>query len=231
MIKNKSEFGEGPIFTISNYIFYLLMANIYFILFNIPIIFILITIFANGSNPAPEGFSIIIFICCIPIGPAATALFSVMGKLVREKDISIFNDYLKAYKSNFLQAVILWSIELSLIMVLFVIARFLSSRDFSYMIVMFYYWLILLVFIIGLYMLSILSRFKMKSVDIIKISLYYCVRKVHITLLIIGFLIIDVFLFNKLFIFSLLIIPSITFFLIMIINKNFLLEIQEKCII
>lgn len=44
---------------------------------------------SNSSNPLPDGFNAIVIICCIPVVPAATALLSVMGKLIREKDINL----------------------------------------------------------------------------------------------------------------------------------------------
>src|ERR1035437_608174 len=104
MAKSKREFGEGPIYTITNYIFWFFLGNLYFLLLNIPLLFILIVLLSNGTNSLPEGFTTIIVLCCIPIGPAATALLSVMGKLIREKDINITKDFFKAYKTNFFQS-------------------------------------------------------------------------------------------------------------------------------
>ena len=48
MAKSKREFGEGPIYTITNYTFWLFMGNFYFLLMNIPLLYILLLFFANG---------------------------------------------------------------------------------------------------------------------------------------------------------------------------------------
>ena len=69
---------------------------------------------SNGAKPIPPWFTSIIIICCIPIGPAATALLSVMGKLIREKDINITKDFFKAYKANFFQSLFFWTLEVVL---------------------------------------------------------------------------------------------------------------------
>jgi len=228
MAKNNVEFGEGPIFTLTNYFIYFTLGNIYIVLLNLPIIFILAVILSNGINQAPVGFNVIIFISCLPIGAAATALFSVIGKLVRDKDISITKDLFRAYKQNFLQATFLWFIEILSIMVLFVIARFLSSRGFPPLIVMFYYWLILFIFILGVYMLLILSRFKMKSIDILKLSLYFATTKIRNTLLNIIIIFIVALASIKVFIFILPFAASVVFFIIMLCNQKILLEIEDK---
>jgi uncharacterized membrane protein YesL len=227
MASNRIPFGEGPIFTISNYLLSFIVGNIYFTLLNLPIIFILVIILANGENAAPVGFNAIIFISCIPIGSALTAFFSLAGKLVRNKDINITKDLFKAYKLNFGQGTFLWSIEMLIIIILLVIARFLASHGFPSLIVMIYYWFIIFTIIIGLYMLIILSRFKMKSLDILKLSLYYFIRKVKNTLLMFCIISIVVLVSIKLFVFIFPLIASFIFFIIMFFNQNILIEIEE----
>ena len=78
MAKSKREFGEGPLYTITNYIFWFFLGNLYFLLLNIPLLFMFLVLLTNGTNALPQGFTTIIILCCIPIAPAATALFSVM---------------------------------------------------------------------------------------------------------------------------------------------------------
>jgi len=227
MAKNKIEFGEEPIFTMTEYFINFILGNIYFILLNLPAIFILIIILANGTNPRPAGLNVIIFLCFLPIGSVMTAFFSVAGKLVRNKDINITKDLLKACRVNFLQATLLWAIEILLIMVLLVIERFLASQGFPNVLVMIYYWFIGFVIIIGFYMLIILSRFKMKSIDIIKLSLYYFITKIRNTLLMIGIISIVVLASMKVFIFIFPLIASFVFFVIMLYNQKILIEIEE----
>lgn len=54
--------------------------------------------------------NIIFLICCIPIitaGPALTALFSVLMKLVRDENVAVIKDYFEAFKRNFKQAFVI----------------------------------------------------------------------------------------------------------------------------
>ena len=49
-------------------------------------------------------------VCCIPIvtaGPAITALFSVLMKMVRGEDVAIIKGYFQAFKQNFKQAFVI----------------------------------------------------------------------------------------------------------------------------
>ncbi|MBZ9685958.1 DUF624 domain-containing protein [Clostridium estertheticum] len=228
MAKTKSEFGEGPFYTITNYIFWFFLGNLYFLLMNIPLVFILLTVLSNGTNPLPEGLSVIAFICCIPIGPAATALFSVMGKLVREKDINITNDFFKAYKANFIQSLFLWTLEMVLIIILFIDTRFFISQNFPPILTIIMYVFIVFIFMMGLYILPILSRFYMKSSNIIKLSSYYAFRKINVTFLNLASFLVVGFIFFKVTTFILVFISSIVCFLIMYYEQKILLEIEEK---
>lgn len=228
MAKNKREFDEGLIFTITNYIFWFLMGNLYFALVNIPLVFILLIILSNGINTLPAGFAVITFICFIPIGPAATALFSVMGKLIREKDINITKDFFKAYKTNFKQSLFLWTLELILIALLFIDTRFLLSGNYPFIFTMILYSIIVFVFLAGLYMLPIQSRFYLKSKDIMKLSAYYFFKKLNITLLNLSILIFAGIILFNISSFFILFISSTVCYLIMYIEQKMLLQIEEN---
>ena len=145
MAKSKREFGEGPFYKIGEYINWFLMGNLYFLLLNIPLFTVLFLLLTRGSNPLPPGFVYIIFICCIPVGPAVTALLSVMGKLIREKDINITKDYFKAYKVNFSQSLFFWTLELILICILYVDVKFFISNSFPRALTIFGFLVILII--------------------------------------------------------------------------------------
>ena len=227
MARSKKEFGEGPIYTITNYIYWLFMGSLYFILMNIPLLFILLTLLSLGNNPLPEGFGTVLFVCCIPIGPAATALLSVMGKLVRDKDVSITKDFFKAYKTNFLQALFLWVIEMAILVILVTDAKIFASSGFPIFLAYLMYGLAALVFLMGLYIFPILSRFYMKSKDIVKLSAYYCIKKLPITFLnLCSFLIVG-FVFTK-FSFIIVFAASLIAFMIMYYEQKILAEIEIK---
>lgn len=226
--RHKHEFGEGPIYTITNYIFWLFLGNLYFLLLNLPLLYLLLVIVSNGNNELPVGFSTVLFLCCIPIGPSATALFSVMGKLVREKDVNITKDFFKAYKTNFLQSIFLWTLGILIIVLLLFDIKIIISYGYSSFLIDILYGVMAFIVILGLYVFPIISRFYLKSKDVLKFSAYYAIKKIHITILNVCSFVIVGFVFFKITTFILLFISSIICYLIMFYEQKILTEIEEK---
>ncbi len=228
MTKIKTEFGEGPIHTITNYIFWFFLGNFYFCLLNIPLLFIMLVILSNGGAPIPPWFVSIIILCCIPIGPAATALLSVMGKLIRKKDISITKDFFKAYKSNFFQSLIFWTLEVFIIVILFIDTRFFISKGYPQILTSLIFMAIAFIFFISLYVFPIISRFYLNWKDILKTATYYSIKKIHITLMNFASFIIIGFLVFKVSTFVLFFMASAICYLLMFYQQKILLEIEVK---
>lgn len=228
MAKSKKEFGEGPLYTITNYIFWFLLGNLYFLLLNIPLVLMLIILVSNGANKIPQGFITILVLCCIPIAPAATALFSVMGKLIREKDINITKDYFKAYKTNFTQSLLFGTLEIMLICILSIDIKYFISSAFPKVLTVSIFVIIVFVFSINLYVFPIISRFYLNWKDVLKTATYYTIKKFNITLLCLSSFLIVIFIFLKVSNLILLFISSIVCYLIMYYQKNILLEIENK---
>ena len=228
MAKSKREFGEGPLYTITNYIFWFFLGNLYFLLLNIPLLFMILVLLSNGANPAPQWFISISIICCIPVGPAATALLSVMGKLIREKDISITKDFFKAYKLNFFQSLFFGTLEIIIISILFIDIRFFISGSYSQVLTIFIFIVIAFIFSMSLYIFPIISRFYLSWKDIVKTAAFYTIRKFHITILNFASFLVVGFIFFKISNFVLLFMASIICYLIMFYQQKILLEIEEK---
>lgn len=226
MAKLKRDFGEGPIYTITNYIFWFFLGNLYFILLNIPLLFILITLLSNGTNAISQGFIPIIVICCIPIGPAATALLSVMGKLIRKKDINITKDFFKAYKVNFFQSLFFWSLEMIILSILFIDIKLVIASSYPKFLTVSIFIVITFIFSMGLYVFPIISRFYLSTKDILKTAAYYTIRKFNITILNLASFLVVILIFFKVSTFILVFISSIICYLIMFYQQNILLEIE-----
>jgi uncharacterized membrane protein YesL len=227
MAQSKRQFGEGPIYTVTNFIYWFFLGNLYFLLMNIPLVFITFVYLANGTNQLPEGFPIIAVICCIPIGPAATALLSVMGKLIREKDVNITKDFFKAYKTNFFQSLFFCALEIILLVLLYMDIRFFASNNYSPILTLVIYIFMIFIFLMGLYVFPLISRFYLGTKEIMKIGAYYTTRKIHITLMnFASFLVVD-FIFTK-FTFVVLFMASIICYLLMFYQRSIHLELEEK---
>lgn len=228
MAKSKREFGEGPIYTITNYIFWFFMGNFYFLLFNIPILFILTVLLSNGTKALPSGSIFFIVICCLPIAPAATALLSVMGKLIREKDISITKDFFKAYKANFFQSLYFGALEIILMCVLFVDIRFLIIKNYPRILTIFIFIILAFITSMSLYVFPLISRFYLSTKDILKTAAYYTIRKFNITILNFSSFLIVGLIFFKVHSFILVFMSSIICYLLMFYQQKILLEIEEN---
>jgi uncharacterized membrane protein YesL len=228
MARSKKEFGEGPIYTLTNYILWFFEGNFYFLLLNIPLLFVLIVFFTNSANKIPQGFTTIIIICCIPIAPAATALFSVMGKLIREKDINVTKDFFKAYKTNFLQSLFFGALEIILISLLFIDIKFFISSSYPRILTIFVFIIISFIFLMSLYVFPIISRFYLSTKDIIKTAAYYTIKKFNITILNFSSFLVVGFIFFKISALILIFISSIICYLLMYYQQKILLEIEES---
>ena len=74
-MKREKDITESTLYMISNYIVWFFLGNIYFIILNIPAIFILIT--AAPPYSINNGL-ILTYLCFLPIGPAFTDRKSVV---------------------------------------------------------------------------------------------------------------------------------------------------------
>lgn len=223
-MSNNNYFGEGILFTISDYLIYFFIASIYFWMLNIPFLIYFIFHSINGG-----GYSaFILFIVLIPIFPALSALFNVMGKLIRENKINITRDFFSSYKTNFLEAVKLGIVQSGTIVLLCVYKRYINSMNNMYF---FYYLITCILYIclaINVYIFSILSRFYMKKIDIYKLSIYYFIKKPYIGIL--SLIMIYIFLritYSISFIISLIMI-SVFCYLLMIFMNNILINLESR---
>jgi uncharacterized membrane protein YesL len=219
---NKKDFGDGIVFTIINYIWWFLLANFYFWIMNIPLVFVFIA--TNGNAK----LNLLLIISALPIGPALTALFSIMGKLIREKDLNITTDFFKAYKVNFFESLFFWTLQIIVISILYLDKMYLNST-------MPLPWLeaALSVFIImclamNFYIFPIISRFSFKKFYIIKLSAYYLVKRFYICLSALAVIYFGWISLNKGFAFILLFFLSILCYIVMLLQRKTLYEIEKN---
>ena len=218
----QKEFYDKPLFSIINYITWLLLGGLYFILLNIPLIFFYTLTSYNASL-----FSIaLLFICLIPFGPALGALYSTMAEIVREKDISFTSYFFNSYKTQFKSNFKLWFVEL--LTIFFVDFQYFYLNMSSSGLHIIFLILGIFVLILGLYAFPINCRFHMKLRDIVALSFYYSIKKFYITLLKIIVTLIVLFLVAKIHALLVLFIPSILCFILTIYDKPILLELEKK---
>jgi uncharacterized membrane protein YesL len=227
----KREFGEGPIFTITNYIFWFTGGTIYFAICNI---LLLLTIIAVITSPVPTAtdnmdfsYLTMLLISAIPSGPAITALLSAMGKVVREKDVNLTKDFFRAYKQNFKQSLLVWVMELAAIGILLIDLFFFNRQSYGRLLVPLIYVIGIIIIAMGLYAFPLISRFKMKTKDVIRLSFYYTIVKFKITFLNVAAIIIGLFAAFK-FPIAMIFAASAIAFLLMYYQKDLFKELEDQ---
>jgi len=154
----KKEFYDRPLHITSNYI-----TEFFFSSINLAICNILLILFLIFTVISPNNFNLfILFICLIPLGPSLGALYSTIGKIVREKDIYFSSFFWSSYKRNFVSYLKLWLIELITITILFIDFQYFNLHMPEKGIHIIFLSLILISLVIGLYAFPINSRFEIK---------------------------------------------------------------------
>jgi Predicted integral membrane protein len=219
----KREFGEGPIYTITNYIYWLFMGTVYFALCNLLFLFVAFTPIQNNDSSV----LVLFVISLIPAGPAITALLSAMGKLVRDKDVNITKDYFKAYKENFKQSLQVWLMLIAVLCILFVDITFFNKKAYGLFFVPFMYAAGIIALLMSFYAFPLISRFYLRTRDVIRLSFYYAITKIKVTLMNISVIILAVFVL-KINSISIFFIASAMCYLIMFYEKDLLKQIEEQ---
>ncbi|WP_163215724.1 YesL family protein [Clostridium thermarum] len=223
----KRNFFESPLYTITNYIYWFSITNIYFILTNLLLLLFLLT----PIDPAEVNASyfVLFFIAALPVGPSLTALFSVMGKLVREKDLNtVTKDFFRAYKQNFKQSFLIWFLGTLMIAIMLVDIQFFSTKENGVIPIAIFNGLIIIMIILSLYVFPIVSRFYLKTSDVIKLSFYYAVKKFKITVMNIAAIVVVIFLIKKFPSVSFFFFASVASYIIMYYEKDIMKEIEDR---
>lgn len=155
---------DGPFYRFGNIIYYLLVYNILWVVFSLPI---------------------------FTIGASTTALFYVMGKVVRDEDFSTFKDFWKSFRTNFKQSTIITLILGALYLILYVDLKYAYSYGniAKYMLPIQFAVLIELVFV-TLYIFPVLSRFNIDNKNLFKTALFMSNRHILSTITCVGMMVI-----------------------------------------
>lgn len=181
------------------------------------------------SAAEPNIYSyVLLFITAIPFGPSVSALLSVMGKLLKEKEIDVWKDYSKAYKDNFKQALKIWVFLLIAMGILIVDVKVVSSIPSCRFLGAFFLGIMLILMLIALYAFPILSRFYMKTADIIRVSIYFSIRKLPTTAVKIVIIIGSFYLLKYFRVLGFMFFTSVIAYFIMFYDRTTLAKLEDK---
>jgi uncharacterized membrane protein YesL len=175
------------------------------------------------------GYFILFFIAALPVGPSITALLSIMAKLVREKDLnSITKEFFKAYKQNFKQSLFIWFVGSLMIAIMLADIKFFNSKSMGAIPVAVFNGLIIILIVLSLYVFPIVSRFYLKTSDVIKLSFYYAIKKFKVTVMNIAAIVAVIFLISRFPSVSFFFFASVACYIIMYYEKDIMKEIEER---
>lgn len=223
----KKSLTDSPIYEAMCYFSWFVISNIYFVVLNILLILFLFTIEVQLDNIF---YYIMLFISLLPVAPAFTALLSLMGKLVREGDINLTRDYFRFYKENFKQSFSIGLLFTTIIVVLLIDIQIIKAGAFPSFLVPIIYACIFSVLLIALNTFPIVSRFYLKTKDVLKLSAFYIIRKFKNTLLNIVGIGAIFFLADYAPSVAYMFFASVIAYIIMLNEKGILKEIEEKIV-
>ena len=181
--------------------------------------------------------SIIYIFLCIPIitiGPASTALYYTMVKVVRKERGYIFREFFKSFKLNFKRA----SIVGVLMVIIFVILGFdlayaygLTAPDSTKgsLLMGVFIGITFLVVSFTQYIFPILSRFDMTIKQLIKAAIYMSMRHIHFTVLMIivnALALVIIYFFNPFIFIAPAIIVLVNSFMMEQVFKKYMPEVE-----
>ncbi|MBA4493481.1 DUF624 domain-containing protein [Paenactinomyces guangxiensis] len=221
-MQKRKEFGDGLLFRLTNYIYCLLMTNIYFVLSNMIFLFFFMTLKPSFSNIT------IYFLALTLTGPSISALLYSIGKLIREKELSPLKDFFHGYKINFKDTMKFWLPLLLVLYILFVDLQYFNANPSTINNVLSAVFLIgiILMIILSMYAFLINAGFKFRLKDIWKLSIYYSFKKVKITFGNLGIVIISMFLTSIISDVLIVCIPSLVCYLFMLNSKEIMEDIK-----
>jgi len=227
-MNEKKQFTQGVIFTIFNYVWWFLVGNFYFWILNIPFIFVALGLKNYGT--ANVYTIIILMLSSIPIGPALTALLSLMGKLTREGDIDITKDFFKAYKVNFLDSVFFWTVGIIILTLAWIDVLYFNINSSLTLVGIIPRIIIFICIALGFNIFPIISRFYLKKKEVLVLSSMYLIKKIYVCIISIvaAYILWVIIIKIKLIVILPLFFVSIICYLIMLMEKSMLLDIEEK---
>lgn len=131
--------------------------------------------------------SIVFILFCIPVvtmGAALTALYYTTVKVIRRERGYVFQEFWRSFKLNFISATKMWIVELVIIVVmLFNITSVIEgTNEFSGFMLGTYIVMSLVIYGVSCYAYPVLSRFEMKNMAIIRMSLYLAAKYIYFTI-------------------------------------------------
>jgi len=156
---------DGPFYKFGTILYYLVVSNILWAIFSIPV---------------------------FTVGASTTALFYVMGKIVRDDDIQVVKNFWSSFKLNFKQSTVIWLILLIISFIVHININNISMfGTISRLILSIQLFIAFEIILTTIYIFPLISRFDMKIPSLFKTALILGNKHLLTTLLCISCLCIN----------------------------------------
>lgn len=204
-----------------SYICSMFVANICFLLAALPL-----TLYIILFKTIDLRILSLIWIFC---GPAVTALFLAINKILLKQDSGIFKTFFSGYLKNFRQSILISGVQGILLFVLYLDMKFFMEKKIFILYDIFMI-LSILVILISLYIYPLLSRFEISSINLIKLSILYSIKKFHILIISLILFLITTYVSVQAPTIYLFFGPCITCYFVLMAEKKIFFEINQTFI-
>lgn len=204
------DYTEGKLYQTSYYLYGFILISLYFLLTNVLFFvtsFFALVFFQAKLLTVPLLF-LVVMIAMIPIGPSwAAAIFT--AKTIQKKQFhSITKNFFKAYKQFFKRALYSWLTLITAFIILFFnYWAILSSESLDFLVYTLFA-LALIIISIGIYVFPLLIEYSLPVIQLLKLALYFSVKNIVYTVLLIGILFVFIYILISLPIAFFLILPG-----------------------
>lgn len=218
---NNDNLKSSRVYYSTKKLLYILIINIYFLIAISPF---LIYFLISGKNLSIYILSLLGII----LGPAMSTVFSVLGRVIKEKETSARNDFIYFYKVNFLQGIFAGTIISAILLMSYLDIQYFFKIGVN---IISYIFIIIAVFTlaISLYVFPIISRINAKTLDVFKLAIKNTIKKFYLSITILALIIIVLFVVKllKISLIAVLFGPVAMAYLILLLEKNILVEAEE----
>ncbi|MCQ2584393.1 MAG: YesL family protein [Treponema sp.] len=178
--------------------------------------------------------NLIMLVCCIPvitIGPAVTAAYAVLLKMVDDEEGYIYKSYFKYFRSNFKKGMVFGIIFMAAVYALYIEWQFVTKMDdVNFILIVIAILSTAIVIAALLYVFPLTARYENTVINTIKnsfhISVYFFAQTIFILLIVA--LEIALFMWNKwLMLAGILVGPMIVIYTIAAMGKKIFLKIEK----
>ncbi|MFJ6538564.1 DUF624 domain-containing protein [Paenarthrobacter sp. NPDC091711] len=220
MAAKKDEYGSGPLFKAAGTVYGVMFVSALLALANVLVI--LLPLLLGLIGPAALlGF--------VLLGPSVVASCYAFNRLLAGADSGVSHDFLKSYRNNFGQAIVVWLPYMLLLAVIaFNLAVLPGSNPETVAARTGLVGLGLLVSTAALHAMQLLARFTFRTVDIYRLSIYSIGARKRVAIGNVGILFIAGFVLISTSVWLLLFVGGLVVYLLCLNSRPLLAFVEEK---